>query len=150
MKKSIITVAVLLSGFLGACGGNVKTLQCSGVDWNGYGYKIAQSGKSPREFNHYRDGCGERLEKGAMDAYLDGYTRGIVEFCTYENGYASGLNNQPLSDVCPVELRTSYAKGHGAGLFEAQEKKRDFEKMRENADAASTKTSVISSDSAPK
>jgi hypothetical protein len=141
MKKILFFTA--LSGSLIACGGNVKSLQCSGLNWNEQGYKNAQSGKSPREFNQYRDSCGDRLEKGAVDAYLDGYTRGIMEFCTYENGYAAGLNSQPLDNVCPVELRASYAKGHSAGAFEGKERKRLFEQSQEEAEAASQRQSVL-------
>lgn len=120
MKSPIFIL--MLSSSLIACGGNVKNVQCSGMDWNEHGYKAAQSGKSPRDFNRYRDGCGDKLETGAVDAYLDGYTRGIVEFCTYENGYARGLSNKKMDNTCPVEMRSKYEQGYKLGLFELNEK----------------------------
>jgi hypothetical protein len=132
MKRLVYLLfpAFLLSG----CAGNVKNLQCSGVDWRDYGYKTAKSGKSVRVFDKYRDGCGEKLEEKALASYLEGYSQGIAEFCTYQNGYDRGFANQDLGEVCPVEMRTEYEKGHKVGLFELREKIKAMERINDDTE----------------
>jgi len=124
----------MLVGVLASCGGNVKNQQCTGVDWDQHGYETAKAGKSPRDFNRYRDGCGDKLEAGATDTYLDGYTRGLVEFCTYENGYARGFSNKSMDNACPVEMRSKYERGYKVGLLELKEKINMLKLRNENAE----------------
>lgn len=114
MKKIITGILI---GSLAGCGGNVKNIQCSGVNWAAEGYETAVSGESVREFDQYRNSCGDRLEAGAKNAYVAGYGKGIAEYCTYDNGYAQGYSRKPLLEVCPAELRSEYERGHKFGKF---------------------------------
>lgn len=119
---SLIILALLVS-----CSGNVKEVACTGQNWAEFGYKIGVEGRSVHEFDTYRSTCKDKLEKGALKAYLDGYTRGIMQFCTYENGYALGLKNQPANKNCPAELNAPFLKGHSVGRFELSERKRELD-----------------------
>lgn len=125
----------LIAFFLSACGGNVKTdLVCSGQDWDKLGYETAMSGKSVRTFDRYREGCGSNLEKQAMNAYLDGFTRGVVEYCTFDNGHAIGLSGKPMPDACPLEARENFAKGFRLGSLEARETRNFVERLQDDDD----------------
>ncbi|MCR6652191.1 MAG: DUF2799 domain-containing protein [Cellvibrionaceae bacterium] len=117
MTKWIIS-AVVCAGLLAGCGGNVKRVSCSGLDWGKFGYETAQAGESVRQFDPYRDGCGDRLEAGAMQAYIDGYSKGMVEHCTHQNGYDRGYTKKPMNKSCPEELRSDYERGYKSGKFD--------------------------------
>ncbi|HMU66860.1 MAG TPA: DUF2799 domain-containing protein, partial [Cellvibrionaceae bacterium] len=127
----LFAMAIALSG----CAGGVKEVACSGQNWAGFGYKMGSEGRSVHEFDSHRSACGSNLEKGALKAYLDGYTRGIIEYCTYDNGYMVGSKNQSISDNCPAELRASYTKGYNLGKIEFAEKVRQMHNQVEDAES---------------
>ena len=129
MVNKLCAVAVLT--MLSGCGGNVKNVHCKGLNWSQQGYEAAQSGKSVREFDQFRNQCGERLEAGAMNAYVDGYGTGIREYCTYDNGYAQGFTKKTMSDFCPTELRQVYEKGYRAGKFALESRIENARKIGE-------------------
>lgn len=140
MKQQIF--GLLIAASLSGCAGSVKEVSCAGLDWEDFGYQTGKKGKSVRTFDPYRDGCGENLEPGAMNQYLDGYTRGIIEFCTYENGYELGSENKALPDVCPTELKPAFAKGHSVGIIEFREKLSKLKRFNEDEASMQERTSA--------
>jgi hypothetical protein len=119
---------------LTGCGGNVKQISCAGNDWLQLGYDTAMAGKSVRSFDTYRKQCAENLEKEAMTIYLDGYTRGVMEYCTYDNGFVLGGQNKAIKNICPPELRTLFDRGYNVGLAELKTKMRDLDQITEERD----------------
>lgn len=133
--KTVIGIFLFSVALIG-CGGNVRTdLVCSGQDWNKLGYETATSGKSVQTFDRYRDGCGSKLENQAMNTYLDGFTRGVLEYCTFDNGHAIGLSGKPMPDVCPLEARENFAKGFRLGSLEARETRNLVERLQDERDS---------------
>lgn len=131
MYKLIATLCLML---LVGCGGNVKSVTCTGIDWNDLGYTTATKGKSVRTFDAYRDQCGNNLEEGAMDSYIEGYTKGVIEYCTYDNGYILGKQNKPIGASCPIEVRSLFEKGYAQGLRELKENLAELDRERENTE----------------
>lgn len=119
--------SLFISALLISCTGNVKEVACTGQNWAEFGYKMGAEGRSVHEFDAHRSACKDKLEKGALKAYLDGYTRGIMEFCTYDNGYALGVKNQPVNKNCPTEVKAPFLKGHTVGRIEFAERKNDMD-----------------------
>ena len=114
MLKIILTVFVAVS--LVACKSNIKEeVACSNQDWHQLGVTTAKQGKSVRTFNKYRDNCGDTLDKNAMAQYLDGYSKAIIEYCTYDNGYNIGETGLSKPDICPTELTEKFEKGYSDG-----------------------------------
>mgnify|MGYP000887611048 FL=1 len=133
MNKWMLT-GVVCAGLMTGCGGNVKRVSCSGLDWNKFGYETALAGESVRTFDQYRDGCGARLEEGAMQTYMDGYSKGIAEHCTYKNGYALGFTKKSMSKSCPTELLAEYERGFKSGRFDLGVKVDSLKKMGEEGE----------------
>jgi hypothetical protein len=131
MNKWMLT-GVVCAGLMTGCGGNVKRLNCSGLDWGKLGYESAQTGESVRQFDQYRDSCGDRLEAGALQTYIDGYTKGIIEHCTYKNGYTLGFTKRSMSKACPAELRSEYERGYRSGRIDLDMQVRDMKRMSED------------------
>lgn len=136
MHVYLLVITVALTG----CAGSVKEVACTGQNWAGFGYKMGAEGRSVHEFDDHRSSCGRNLEKGALKAYLDGYTRGIIEYCTYDNGYTMGSKNQSISENCPLELRGSYTKGYNIGKIEFAEKMRQMQNQVDDAESRQHKS----------
>lgn len=114
-----------------SCAGNVKQISCVDNDWNRIGYETATAGKSVRTFDTYSEQCLESPGDEAKKTYVDGFTRGIIEYCTYENGFELGLKDRSLADVCPMELRSAFNEGYKRGKFEYDEKMRRMGSLSE-------------------
>ncbi|MFY8350618.1 DUF2799 domain-containing protein [Pseudoalteromonas sp. SSM20] len=99
------------------------------TDWHQLGLTTAQKGKSVRAFDNYKAQCGDALPQNAQDLYLDGFTIGIKEYCTYENGFELAQKDIENPNVCPFEIRAEFDKGYKIGYLDRREKK-------ENADYA--------------
>lgn len=120
MLNKMIVVAISLVLF--GCANVEKSagVNCDG-DWKKIGLETAQAGKSVRTLDEYIVACGKTAENG-KSAYLDGYARGIVSYCSRDNGFAVGFKNVKMPDVCPYELRSEFVKGYELGRNEYQSK----------------------------
>lgn len=131
MKKalSIISLACLMSG----CGGNVKQdLSCHDQDWSEFGSKTAMAGQSVRTIDEYKDSCGSAFTQEDLDEYLDSYSRALIDYCTYENGYEHGSNDKKNSNICPHEIEAKYVEGYSDGRRDRFVKLQELEKIRDN------------------
>lgn len=137
-------LATMLSG----CGGNVKEFPCTGQNWAAFGYKMGAEGRSVHEFDAHRKYCGANLENGAVKAYLDGYTLGIMKYCTYDNGYTTGAKNEPLNEHCPAEVRASFVQGYNVGRMELAQQMRQLTRGGEKVEDAQIKSSNNASNNA--
>ncbi len=131
--KKIITIAMLFCS-LAACQSTTQEAQiqksCSG-NWVDIGYKVALDGKPVRTFGKYEKICKESIYTNAKSEYLEGYTKGIVEYCTYESGFNLGESGQINKKVCPHERRQDFDKGFLAGQRALTEKKDRVKKEAE-------------------
>lgn len=131
--NKIITVAITVFT-LAACQSTAEKAQeqvsCSS-NWVDLGYEVAVDGKSVRTFTKYEEMCKESINANAKSDYLDGYTKGIVEYCTYDKGFDLGESGQINKKVCPHELRQDFDKGFLAGHRALEEKKDQVRKEAE-------------------
>lgn len=123
---SKILIVLLLATGLSGCAGKVKELSCTGNNWAEIGYNTAKAGKNIRSFDAYVEACGDKLETNAKETYIDGYTKGVIEFCTYENGYLYGENNTEDPKICPYEIRGIFTKGYSQGQIVLKDKIRQM------------------------
>ncbi len=127
----LIVSILILSG----CATTAKQsdLACEGKDWEAFGKATAESGVEVRSIDKYKNGCGN-FDKSSLDAYLDGYARGLITFCTYEKGYEHGKNSLPESDVCPYEIKQFYAQGYKVGQREHKENILKIDRLRRESE----------------
>ncbi len=141
-------IPLLLALSLSACQSpqgedlQVTTNDCLNNNWNQIGAEIAVSGKSVRNFLKYKERC-PNITPDDKAAYLEGYSLGIKEYCTFANGFKMGYEGGENVVVCPLELRTAYQKGLKKGqknLSLIKDKlKRDGEAQLERQAKARTK-----------
>lgn len=113
----LLTVASLV-----ACNSTINQsdsniLECSGESWVELGHKAGMEGKKVRSFDKYINQCGDKLDPKAKEYYVAGYSKGLKDYCSYENGYNKGVINDPVLDICPFENRAEFNRGHKKGLI---------------------------------
>lgn len=132
-----IALAILTLGAAG-CESTIKSTaneyECTKTNWTDLGLNMAKSGKSVRNFDRYISLCGDKLETNAKSDYTAGYAQGLIEYCTYDNGYSLVNLNLKPHDICPLELRSEFSKGYKVARNELSEKKRRLKRLSDNAD----------------
>jgi hypothetical protein len=141
-KLMIAGVVVLISG----CAGTNKTvanLSCSGENWKELGSQAAKAHKPVRSFDAYIESCGSHLEAGARDGFMDGYARALVDICNYGYGYKLGSSNEPLPNICPLEIRENYQQGYLAGNRVYKERMHELKRITDDAEQRSMRRGNI-------
>ncbi|MBY8976384.1 DUF2799 domain-containing protein [Rhodobacteraceae bacterium NNCM2] len=54
-------------------------------------------------------------------AYQAGHRKGLVEYCTLENGFDVGFSGRSYQDVCPAENEADFLQGYEIGLAEYED-----------------------------
>ena len=126
---TIVSLACLMS----ACGANVREdFGCGDRDWGKFGTETAMAGKSVRMIDTYREQCVSGFSQVNLDDYLDSYSRALINYCTYDNGYAHGSNDKKSSNICPQEIEKLYVKGYEDGQRDRFVKLQELEKIRDS------------------
>lgn len=130
MYKLIIPmVAIILS----ACNStkSVNNIDVCTNNWTDTGYETATSGKSVRYFDVIKEKCGNKLPEQAKSDYLGGFTVGIKEYCTYENGHELASKSLPNQNTCPFELKEPFEKGYKVAALAQKKHKSMLRKMQD-------------------
>ncbi|KZN48539.1 DUF2799 domain-containing protein [Pseudoalteromonas luteoviolacea] len=112
------TIIALFMVILSGCISIKKELaysSCTNEDWKALGYKAAQSGTKVRAFDAVKKDCGTDLNSNAQDLFVDGYSDGLIAYCTFEQGYKHGTDGLGASHVCHQDVGVDYKKGYTAG-----------------------------------
>ncbi len=128
--KKIVSTLFLVTLFSG-CAGQSKELNCGSEDWTQLGYKTATDGDSVRTFEKYKQQCASTISDVEKQLFLDGFTKGIIEYCTFDNGYKIGASNRAMTKTCPPELVGIFTRGYKSGRLELAEKKRRLDRLSE-------------------
>ncbi len=110
-----------------------SALDCNLGDWNAFGKAAAESGREVRIIDKYKNGC-ENFDESALDDYLDGYSRGLITFCTYDQGYEHGLNSVPPSEICPYEIQEHYVRGYNDGHRIYEDRIEEIDRLRRESE----------------
>lgn len=113
------------------CAGNVKEVSCADKDWRNSGYETALAGKPVRTYDSLQSACEPAPGETEKRQFIDGFTHGIIEYCTYENGYKVGSANEPIRDVCPAEVRENYVRGYRNGQLEVADRVEELKRWSE-------------------
>lgn len=105
-----------------------RTASCTGVNWHEVGETVAGEGKHVRSFDAFVERCGDSLPDTAKSQYIAGYTSGIMDFCTQQNGYNLGLESKDKSSSCPPELRNDFRRGYNIAQQEIQQTMHQIER----------------------
>lgn len=121
-------VIALLPVFLVACGTVMTKEECKTANWYQQGMEDGGSGKPRDMIGSYNEACSDAGVTPDRDRYVLGYTKGLKEFCTYENGFERG---KKAGERQPCSSESDYHLGYQAGLkkYEEDRERREVEKL---------------------
>ncbi len=111
--KGILTIFVG-SIFLIGCT-TLNKSECLNADWVTIGYQDGYKGESQSRIGKHRKACAEYGVKPVLKQYLDGYKKGVTEFCRPYRGYRRGLLGYVNRGVCKGSMRTPYNHAYQQG-----------------------------------
>ncbi|TMP43160.1 hypothetical protein CWB96_03390 [Pseudoalteromonas citrea] len=114
MKLLSIPLLLLLT----ACNSSPELIskdRCGTEDWKSLGYKTALNKKSVKEFDSVKLICGQKVAANVQELFVDGYSDGLIKYCTYETGFNTGKQGLALGKFCPPELQKNMMLGYRRG-----------------------------------
>ncbi len=87
---------------------------CQSANWENIGYSDA-SYKHYDNYDSYVASCSEFSITPDKKLYQSGFSRGLKELCTFQNGYLIGNEGKTLPRICPIETQETFVKGYIEG-----------------------------------
>jgi hypothetical protein len=113
---TLLLLAVLAIFFLSSCA-TLKKDDCVEGNWSGIGFNDAAAGlKSASQFGAHSKACAKYKIAPNVALYKSGYNKGLLKFCTTNNGYQHGTDKKEYFGVCPNTTQPEFLKGYLAGL----------------------------------
>lgn len=107
---------------LGGCA-SMSPEECRSADWYDVGQHDGQSGRSRSNIESHAKACGEVHISPDRGLYQKGWARGIVSYCTPQNGMEVGRRGGSYSGSCPAELDPAFRERYRLGreVYDAQQ-----------------------------
>ncbi|MEM9256650.1 MAG: DUF2799 domain-containing protein [Pseudomonadota bacterium] len=96
--------------------------ECNNADWALRGEDDGRLGYRRDRVNEHSKACAEFGVKPDLQAYSDGWAKGIRTFCTPAKGWQTGKEGSSYQNSCPPELETPFYEAYdlGAKIFAQQ------------------------------
>ena len=113
----MLGLIVTLSG----CMGTIPVWKCDTAKWAEIGARDGAHGLTKfKQFEYYTSQCGKETFKDALVDYNEGYSRGVLEYCTYVTGYKYGKTRSTgvhaYKNVCPKSVEPTFLLGYLSGI----------------------------------
>ncbi|MEH6459673.1 DUF2799 domain-containing protein [Chitinimonas sp. JJ19] len=123
MKKLLLLASLLL---LGACAA-MSEAECRTGDWYGVGERDGRDGRGSR-LGDYAEACQKANILPDPAEYSRGRERGLLAYCTPENGYRVGRAGYSYGNVCAPELQEGFLREYNRG-YARYELRRDIDNL---------------------
>lgn len=114
----IATTALFLSG----CASMSKE-ECLTANWLDQGFRDGRTGQPLSRLEDHRTACAKVAVIPNNNLYIEGRERGVLLYCTPDNGLQEGLQGRPYRNACPTELEPAFlsAYNNGKQVYEAEQ-----------------------------
>ena len=112
-KWSGIMLSLLVIGLAGCA--TMSGDECATSDWTAVGYEDGSRGYTSERFGKHRKACAKHGITADFEAYQQGRSQGLVEFCQPGRGFNLGVNGGQYNGVCSVELEADFLDAYRAG-----------------------------------
>lgn len=115
MSGMRIASAACVLALMGCASGGLSESQCLAGDWEAVGYRDGHAGVAQSALLQHQNACGryEILPDGR--AYRTGWSAGITQYCTADNGFDLGNAGSGYRRVCPAEMEPGFRQGYDDG-----------------------------------
>jgi len=119
MSNKPFSVAMLLVSCLALSGcasaPPEEQFSCKGTDWFELGRRDGTAGQATSFIETHRKECSKEFNQQTEAYYMNGYNKGLVDYCSVENGFVLGRAGQPMKPVCPSPMDRSFMIGFNRG-----------------------------------
>ena len=112
-KRTSILLSLLVIGLAGCA--TMSGDECATSDWTAVGYEDGSRGYTSERFGKHRKACAKHGITADFQAYQQGRSQGLVEFCQPGRGFNLGANGGQYNGVCSVELEADFLDAYRVG-----------------------------------
>lgn len=115
MNRSVSGIMISLGLLLlGGCA-SMSADECATSDWSAIGFEDGSRGYTSDHFGNHRKACAKHGITPDFQAYQQGRTDGLVEFCQPSRGYNFGAAGGHYNGVCAIDLEPDFLDAYLAG-----------------------------------
>jgi hypothetical protein len=115
LKNFIFTICILVGlSFMTACA-TMDQSECQVANWEMIGLEDGAAGRPTSYIGQHRIACAEHAITPDLDLYMKGHARGLVQYCTYQNGFNLAEHGRSLSSVCSNINAREFNRGYKRG-----------------------------------
>lgn len=105
--------------------------ECLNAQWQSVGYEDGAKGYEVSRIGEYRKSCAEYNVSPDVEAYMQGRSQGLTQWCTPGNGYYQGTRGAVYNGVCPEALASDFefAMSEGKAIYDYLQKINDYEML---------------------
>lgn len=111
IRLSALGVALAL---LGGCAA-MSEQECRSANWYEQGQRDALAGQPRSRLADLHEACAKAGAVPNDRLYLDGWSRGVHQFCMPDNGARWGRQGRSYANTCPPELDRAFSDRYRAG-----------------------------------
>ena len=89
--------------------------ECATSDWSAVGYEDGSRGSTSERFSNHREACAKHGITPDFQAYQQGRTDGLVEFCQPSRGFNLGASGSSYNGVCAANLEPDFLDAYRVG-----------------------------------
>lgn len=104
--------------------------ECANSDWMAVGYEDGSRGYGSDRFGNHRKACAKHGITADFQAYQQGRSDGLVEFCQPSRGYNLGASGGYYGGVCSPDMEPDFLDAYRAG--------QELYSLRANVNAANS------------
>jgi len=127
-KRKSTLLSLLVIGLAGCA--TMSSDECTTSDWTAVGYEDGSRGYTSERFSKHRKACAKHGVTADFQAYQQGRSQGLVEFCQPGRGFNLGANGGQYKGVCSVELEADFLDAYRVG--------QQLYKLRSNVSSANS------------
>lgn len=115
--------ALAAAALLASCA-SMSEKECLSADWHDQGYRDGRNGQSLSRIEDHREACAKVGVAPDLAAYKAGRAKGILEYCTADNGVREGRRGASYRNACPPELEGRFLDHYRAGkrVYDAEQR----------------------------
>ena len=118
MKRATLALGLPMLALLAAALTGCATIsrdECREGDWAAIGQRDGAEGHAPSRLESHARTCSNFGITPDQDAYRSGWETGVLLYCTPENGFATGRENDAYHGLCPASVAARFLEGRQVG-----------------------------------
>ena len=112
-KFAAIFITLALAGLSGCA--TMSGDECVSSDWRAIGYSDGAQGYTGDRYSRHNKACAKHGVTPDFQAYQDGRTEGLRQFCQPSRGYQLGERGGAYHGVCSADLEPAFLDAYRAG-----------------------------------